>query len=174
MNIFFFFSSRRRHTSFSRDWSSDVCSSDLTGLNRSFGRRHGDVVSRGGAGRGRIGGRGGGDRRGRTGGRGGGGGRGVGGHANPGVADLYRDNRRAHVGGRALRHEQVLDHALVGARQLDDRLGGLDLHDDLVGADLVAWLHQPLDDVFFHQALADVGELELLQLRHDVLSVAER
>src|SRR5579883_3586029 len=27
----FFFSSRRRHTSFSRDWSSDVCSSDLRG-----------------------------------------------------------------------------------------------------------------------------------------------
>src|SRR5690606_3466003 len=26
----FFFSSRRRHTSFSRDWSSDVCSSDLS------------------------------------------------------------------------------------------------------------------------------------------------
>src|SRR5690606_39589913 len=26
---FFFFSSRRRHTRFSRDWSSDVCSSDL-------------------------------------------------------------------------------------------------------------------------------------------------
>src|SRR5690606_39475601 len=25
-----FFSSRRRHTTFSRDWSSDVCSSDLT------------------------------------------------------------------------------------------------------------------------------------------------
>src|SRR5690606_39359493 len=25
-----FFSSRRRHTRFSRDWSSDVCSSDLT------------------------------------------------------------------------------------------------------------------------------------------------
>src|SRR5690606_40881875 len=29
---FFFFSSRRRHTRFSRDWSSDVCSSDLFGL----------------------------------------------------------------------------------------------------------------------------------------------
>src|SRR6266511_6241887 len=29
VNIFFFFSSRRRHTRFSRDWSSDVCSSDL-------------------------------------------------------------------------------------------------------------------------------------------------
>src|SRR5690606_21510935 len=28
-NCIFFFSSRRRHTRFSRDWSSDVCSSDL-------------------------------------------------------------------------------------------------------------------------------------------------
>src|SRR2546429_1644903 len=28
--LFFFFSSRRRHTRCSRDWSSDVCSSDLT------------------------------------------------------------------------------------------------------------------------------------------------
>src|SRR2546429_5611747 len=29
--VIFFFSSRRRHTRCSRDWSSDVCSSDLTG-----------------------------------------------------------------------------------------------------------------------------------------------
>src|SRR3712207_6905847 len=29
--LFFFFSSRRRHTRYWRDWSSDVCSSDLTG-----------------------------------------------------------------------------------------------------------------------------------------------
>src|SRR6185503_14446522 len=29
--MFFFFSSRRRHTRCSRDWSSDVCSSDLFG-----------------------------------------------------------------------------------------------------------------------------------------------
>src|SRR5690606_40493466 len=29
ISSFFFFSSSRRHTSFSRDWSSDVCSSDL-------------------------------------------------------------------------------------------------------------------------------------------------
>src|SRR5258707_11606318 len=29
--IFFFFSSRRRHTRYWRDWSSDVCSSDLVG-----------------------------------------------------------------------------------------------------------------------------------------------
>src|SRR2546430_11066223 len=30
MLLFFFFSSRRRHTRFDCDWSSDVCSSDLT------------------------------------------------------------------------------------------------------------------------------------------------
>src|SRR5690606_40944316 len=29
LSFCFFFSSRRRHTRFSRDWSSDVCSSDL-------------------------------------------------------------------------------------------------------------------------------------------------
>src|SRR5256886_5316781 len=29
--LFFFFSSRRRHTRFDCDWSSDVCSSDLVG-----------------------------------------------------------------------------------------------------------------------------------------------
>src|SRR5205809_2214126 len=37
--FFFFFSSRRRHTRCSRDWSSDVCSSDLLG-------RDGDRVHR--------------------------------------------------------------------------------------------------------------------------------
>src|SRR5205809_195508 len=36
--FFFFFSSRRRHTRCSRDWSSDVCSSDLLVL-----RQHGRV-----------------------------------------------------------------------------------------------------------------------------------
>src|SRR3712207_8700134 len=30
--FFFFFSSRRRHTRYWRDWSSDVCSSDLSAL----------------------------------------------------------------------------------------------------------------------------------------------
>src|SRR2546429_5689059 len=30
-HVLFFFSSRRRHTRCSRDWSSDVCSSDLIG-----------------------------------------------------------------------------------------------------------------------------------------------
>src|SRR3712207_9305938 len=33
---FFFFSSRRRHTRYWRDWSSDVCSSDIQGLNLYF------------------------------------------------------------------------------------------------------------------------------------------
>src|SRR5256886_5109195 len=32
MFVFFFFSSRRRHTRFDCDWSSDVCSSDLQSL----------------------------------------------------------------------------------------------------------------------------------------------
>src|SRR5437762_6774500 len=30
-DVFFFFSSRRRHTRYIGDWSSDVCSSDLAG-----------------------------------------------------------------------------------------------------------------------------------------------
>src|SRR6266478_8424843 len=34
MSFFFFFSSRRRHTRFDCDWSSDVCSSDLADRNR--------------------------------------------------------------------------------------------------------------------------------------------
>src|SRR5690606_28843841 len=38
----FFFASRRRHTRFSRDWSSDVCSSDLFDTDRE------GAVSRGG------------------------------------------------------------------------------------------------------------------------------
>src|SRR2546429_5110942 len=36
----FFFSSRRRHTRCSRDWSSDVCSSDLGGCNDESERYH--------------------------------------------------------------------------------------------------------------------------------------
>src|SRR2546430_17493678 len=44
---FFFFSSRRRHTRFDCDWSSDVCSSDLVRRNRS-GRKgeRGSVIPR--------------------------------------------------------------------------------------------------------------------------------
>src|SRR5206468_10079392 len=38
--LFFFFSSRRRHTRSDRDWSSDVCSSDLTDC---LGDLHGQI-----------------------------------------------------------------------------------------------------------------------------------
>src|SRR5437868_14008599 len=38
ISVFFFFSSRRRHTRSKRDWSSDVCSSDLDrGCGRNLG-----------------------------------------------------------------------------------------------------------------------------------------
>src|SRR5690606_40868643 len=36
--LFFFFSSGRRHTRFSRDWSSDVCSSDLAAHAKNLGQ----------------------------------------------------------------------------------------------------------------------------------------
>src|SRR3712207_3437788 len=42
---FFFFSSRRRHTRYWRDWSSDVCSSDLARL-RARRRRDPDLHAR--------------------------------------------------------------------------------------------------------------------------------
>src|SRR2546430_4705428 len=41
--VFFFFSSRRRHTRFDCDWSSDVCSSDLTSSVPAPKVRHGVV-----------------------------------------------------------------------------------------------------------------------------------
>src|SRR5688572_31062830 len=43
MKFFFFFSSRRRHTRFDCDWSSDVCSSDLSNRSESVNLRHGGV-----------------------------------------------------------------------------------------------------------------------------------
>src|SRR5690606_40531049 len=47
VHLYFFFSSRRRHTRFSRDWSSDVCSSDLDDRFFQFGNAvHGGVFRR--------------------------------------------------------------------------------------------------------------------------------
>src|SRR3989440_8774060 len=44
LSFFFFFSSRRRHTRSDRDWSSDVCSSDLDGEHgQPVGVRHVEV-----------------------------------------------------------------------------------------------------------------------------------
>src|SRR5689334_25222184 len=56
MRILFFFSSRRRHTRWNCDWSSDVCSSDLAGdlepslrdqryVDEPGRRRHGDELA---------------------------------------------------------------------------------------------------------------------------------
>src|SRR5438128_10449474 len=44
--FFFFFSSRRRHTRCYRDWSSDVCSSDLGGSPRATAARARPSASR--------------------------------------------------------------------------------------------------------------------------------
>src|SRR5436189_5378557 len=46
--FFFFFSSRRRHTRYIGDWSSDVCSSDLAAV-REFGLKYRYASSRAGA-----------------------------------------------------------------------------------------------------------------------------
>src|SRR2546422_5396352 len=45
--FFFFFSSRRRHTRCSRDWSSDVCSSDLASLDPAVTRDNKNAECRG-------------------------------------------------------------------------------------------------------------------------------
>src|SRR3712207_9063433 len=58
VSYFFFFSSRRRHTRYWRDWSSDVCSSDLDGVSDAHiagGRAEGEAGRRAGAGSGRHG-----------------------------------------------------------------------------------------------------------------------
>src|SRR2546430_12607887 len=44
MLSFFFFSSRRRHTRFDCDWSSDVCSSDLLDHERPMLQRRAQLV----------------------------------------------------------------------------------------------------------------------------------
>src|SRR5256886_6229150 len=43
---FFFFSSRRRHTRFDCDWSSDVCSSDLPEIETGWGKRFLELLLR--------------------------------------------------------------------------------------------------------------------------------
>src|SRR3712207_6578439 len=45
IHVFFFFSSRRRHTRYWRDWSSDVCSSDLIWIETGYlPRTHGSAI----------------------------------------------------------------------------------------------------------------------------------
>src|SRR4051812_49701914 len=45
--VFFFFSSRRRHTRLTCDWSSDVCSSDLADRRRAAGGSDGALAAPG-------------------------------------------------------------------------------------------------------------------------------
>src|SRR3712207_7787943 len=47
LSVCFFFSSRRRHTRYWRDWSSDVCSSDLFWVTQPCLLRHVDSLRRG-------------------------------------------------------------------------------------------------------------------------------
>ena len=75
------------------------------------------------------------------------------------VAD--RDDRRADGDRLALGHHQGEHRAGVRRRQLDQRLRGLDLDDDVVDRDDVADLDLPGHDLGLGEALADVGQLEL-------------
>ena len=71
-----------------------------------------------------------------------------------GIRRLDRDDRRAHRHDRALGDEQLGHRAREGARQLDGRLRGLDLDDQLVDLDDVAGPHVPAQDLGLGQALA--------------------
>src|SRR2546430_17231567 len=44
LRLFFFFSSRRRHTRFDCDWSSDVSSSDLEGYEQRWGASYRQIL----------------------------------------------------------------------------------------------------------------------------------
>src|SRR5947209_14033305 len=91
---FFFFSSRRRHTRYWRDWSSDVCSSDL--------RRRGLRADRAGAGDHRV----------------------PGGLRDPGSgvpARRQSDDTPRRRAGRAARDEPVLPVATVSRREMGAR-----------------------------------------------------
>ena len=86
-----------------------------------------------------------------------------GGAGSLGVTD--GDDRRPDRDGRALLDEDRGDRAGVGRRQLDQGLGGLDLHDDVVDRDHVADLDLPGHDLGLREALADVGKQVLGHVR---------
>ena len=141
-----------------------VADQDGLPLRRRGDRRH-QVLGGGTRSRRRDGGRvdGGASRAGRQGGAGPGGWRRG---TRPGAAarragHVHRDDGRAHVHGLALGHQQRGHHARVRAGQLDDGLGRLDVHHDLVHDHRVARLHPPADDVRLGQPFAHVRKAEL-------------
>ena len=79
------------------------------------------------------------------------------------------DDRRPDVDGLAGLHQEARHDAGPRARQVDQRLRGLDLDDRLVHLDGVADGDVPGDDLGLGQALARVRERELLEGRHDGL-----
>ena len=78
-----------------------------------------------------------------------------------GVRGVDGDDRRAHLDEGPLVDEETGDGPGVGRRELDERLGGLDLDDHVVDGDGVTHGDPPGDDLGLGQTLAGVGEPEL-------------
>ena len=77
------------------------------------------------------------------------------------VAGVDHDDRGPDVDRGALLDQDLGDRAGPRDRQLDQGLGRLDLHDDVVDLDLVADLDLPGDDLGLDEALTGVREVEL-------------
>ncbi len=78
---------------------------------------------------------------------------------------LEAHQRFADVEDVALGAEQLAHHPVVGRGDVHQRLGGFHRDQALVGAHAVAGLDVPFDDFRFLQALAQVGQLEVLHGR---------
>src|SRR5699024_154369 len=78
-----------------------------------------------------------------------------------GFTSTEADDRCADLDGLALVDQQRVDGAGLRAGQLDERLRGLDLNEDLIDGHSVAGGDLPRDDIGFGQALTDVGKREL-------------
>ena len=76
------------------------------------------------------------------------------------VAD--HDEDRAYGDDLAFGDEDPRDGAACGRRDLDRRLVGCDLDERRVFGDLLALLDEPACDFALGQALAEVGQLELV------------
>jgi hypothetical protein len=83
------------------------------------------------------------------------------------------DDRRPDLDRRALGDQQPRDDTRPRARQVDQRLRGLDLDDRLVDLDAVADRDVPRDDLGLGEALAGVGQGELLVRGHAGLRVSQ-